>query len=82
MDIFYQPIKNPEKGTFFVSDYVQCERGRTFQFFQDKRPGLLLYILIKNWLLSVIADGHLCFPSAYVLMVHLPTKATGRLSLT
>ena len=38
-----------------------------FKFFEDKQPGLLLYISNKNWSLSVIGTGHLRVLSAGVL---------------
>ena len=41
--------------------------GRVFQIFEDKRPGLLLYISIKKWSLSVTRTGRLRVLSACVL---------------
>ena len=47
--------------------FIYTMRGKAFQIFKDKWPGLLLYILIKNWSLSVITAGRLHILGAYVL---------------
>ena len=74
--------KNSCRQVLYFRLGTKCKRGKAFQFFKNKRPGLLLYILIISWSLSVIITGCLSVLSAYVLRLHVPAKATGRLSFT
>ena len=56
------------KEKFLHFGFTYKTRGeRLFRFFKDKQPGLLLYISIKNWSLSVISAGRLHLLGAHVL---------------
>ena len=56
------------KAKFLYFNFAYETRGeRLFDFFKDKRPGLLLYISIKNWSLFVISAGHLHLLGACIL---------------
>ena len=59
-----QDLISTHAGKVFL--YFDLE-GKGFSIFNDKRPGLLLYISIKSWSLSVIRTGRLHFLSAGVL---------------
>ena len=49
----------PQAGKEFLYFDLYIIRGERLQFFKDKRPGLLLYISIKSWSLSVITASRL-----------------------